>query len=323
MLKSLKTVMAAAFLALPLSVELANPAVANSTTITQGVETGAWPKIVAPVDLDAAQTTMPGIQIIDIRAQKYLKKGTIRGAVSIPYKSWRGPKSRPGQPPSEEALAELIGEAGIQLDRPIVIVGYSGKAFHAGQAAFVYWLLKTAGAEQASILHGGIKAWRADDLAMAAEPITLPPTEGELDYRMDWWASPVEIFAVVTGQKDGSILDARLDSQVKKSVETGKPMTSMPLARYVPASWFTDNLSDRKLSVEEQNKFLARLLDRGIDPSSDVLISICQTGELSALSWFYASEVVGLDNVQYYPDALQGWRADGGVLFGLDTGPET
>ncbi|MCY4180705.1 MAG: hypothetical protein OXD48_10640 [Litoreibacter sp.] len=38
---------------------------------------------------------------------------------------------------------------------------------------------------------------------------------------------------------------------------------------------------------------------------------------MSALSWFYASEIMGLENVRYYPDALQGWKSDSGVMFEL------
>lgn len=138
-----------------------------------------------------------------------------------------------------------------------------------------------------------------------------------MTFNTEWWADAMDIFAVTSGQVNGAILDARLDAQVRKSVETGKPMMSMPMARFVPASLFTSPMSSRRISEAGQQDFLAGLAERGIDENSEFLISVCQTGELSALSWFYASEIIGLQNVRYYPDALRGWKADGGLMFGL------
>ena len=275
-----------------------------------------WDRLFSPAALMTALSNDPLVQVIDIRSQKYVKKGTIPGAVAINYKAMRGPKNRPGMPPNEASLAEIIGAAGLNLDHPIIIFNHSGKTVQTGQAAYVYWLLKTAGAEEVAILSGGFKGWKSAEMPIANEPITRAPTNPQITYRLDWWADPMSIFAVATEQMDGAILDARLDAQVKKAAKTGKTLKSLPLARYMPASLLAPSLSvDR--SYEENMSFRADLEERGINLNGDVLISICQNGELSALSWFYASEIVGIENVQYYPDAIQGWAADGGILFGL------
>lgn len=290
----------------------------TAQTGAQAAVSSAWTPVLSPDDLETILGQRDDVQIIDIRAKKYADKGTLPGAISIPYRDWRGPSDRPGQPPDTFALAMLLSDAGIHPDRPIVIANHSGKTLHTGQAAYIYWLLKTANLPQLAILHGGVKAWGEAELAIDAAPTEAEPTvAANLMYNPEWWASPVEIFAVATGQKSGSILDARLDNQVKRAVETGKPLTSMPFAQYVPTSWFTDNITKQSLTDVEKIKFIEKLETRGVDINSDVLISVCQTGELSALSWFYASEIVGLENVQYYPDALQGWTSDGGNLFGL------
>ena len=276
-------------------------------------------RLISAETLDVLIGNGADIQIIDVRAEKYVAKGTIPGAVSLPYQSWRGPKSRPGQPPSEAQLEIFLGGAGIDLDRPIVVFNHTGKTLQTGQAAYVYWLLKTAGSDRASILGGGFKAWDAAGLTVAETPSVPEPTVVDVVYRDDWWANPMDIFGVATGQQKGAILDARLDSQVRKSIETGKPMKSMPLARYIPTSLIAPSLSAKRMTDPEMNKFRAALEGRGVDLNGDMIISVCQTGELSALSWFYASEIVGIENVQYYPDAIQGWQADGGLLFGMHT----
>lgn len=298
---------------------LVNIHVGSAQTPTTGSQETLenWSPYMAPEVLNALIETEPQIQIVDIRSKKYLKKGIIAGATYIPFPEWRGPSSRPGQPPTEERLAELIGDNGLRLDQPIVIHNQSGHTIQNGRAAIIYWILKSAGADNIAILRGGFKAWRASGLPNVAEHEIRKPRSIEISYRRDWWADPVDIFAVASGQKNGAILDARLDGQVKKSIKTGKPMKSMPMATYIPAGLFTRHLSAKSLSASGMEAFRNDLKARGISLQNSFLISVCQTGELSALSWFYASEILGLSNVRYYPDALQGWQSDGGLMFGL------
>lgn len=276
-----------------------------------------WSPYMTPKVVNSLTTISSEIQIIDIRSQKYVKKGTIPGAVSIPFPEWRQTADRIGHPLVEKDMAALLGGAGIRLDRPIVVYNHSEKAVQTGRAAIAYWILKIAGAEEIAILNGGFKAWRSEGLPESEEPVILPPVTLSFAYSREYWADPVDIFGVSTGQMEGAILDARLDAQVRKSVKTGKPMMSMPFARYIPSSLFTRHLSTQNLSTPAKEEFRADLRARGIDVGNGMLISVCQTGELSALSWFYASEIVGVENVRYYPDALRGWQNDGGRMFGM------
>lgn len=300
-----------------LALAMLSATVAQAQNQAALVSTTEWSSFMSPNDLHAFQTQNDRLQIIDIRAEKYVKKGTLPGAVWLPFGEWRGRDGQPGQPIKAEDLAALLGDAGIRLDKPIAVYNHTGKTVQNGRAAIVYWILKSAGAQEISILNGGFKAWRAAELPEANAPRVLPPVKIELTYDRGWWADPVDIFAVTTFQTEGAILDARLDGQVKKAVKTGKPLMSMPMAQYIPASFFMSYLKAKNMTVPAKEKFRFDLEERGIELGSGMLISVCQTGELSALSWFYASEIVGIENVRYYPDALRGWAGDGGLMFGL------
>lgn len=277
----------------------------------------SWSRYVDAETVYGWMQSSDAVQILDIRKPKYVDRGIIPDAITVPFSTWRGPSERPSQPPSAEELATLIGENGLRLDQPIVIYHRAGKTIQNGRAAIVYWILKSAGAKNIAILEGGIKAWQAADLPIAETATPPAAYTAELDYQTDWWADPMDIYAITSGQSDGAILDARLDGQIRKSVETGEPIRSMPMAQYIPASFFTNTLSSQSLSEDGQNAFVAELQSRGIVLNDQMLISICQTGELSALSWFYASEILGIENVRYYPDALKGWESDGGLMFGM------
>ena len=54
-----------------------------------------------------------------------------------------------------------------------------------------------------------------------------------------------------------------------------------------------------------------------IDWRSGKVISFCNAGELSALNWFYASEIAGLDNFVLFPESVAGWSSDGGNLVAI------
>jgi len=307
-------------LALAIPVLLSNPTIGSAQSTPQMyTEASDWSRYMNVELMAAIKEQTPDLQIIDIRSAKIMSKGTIPGAVWIPYADWRGPSERQGQMLTEIELEELLSDNGLNPDLPIVVHNHSDHIVQTGRAAIVYWILKSSGFEDIAIMEGGFKAWQAADLPLAEKPTVLQPTMVDLTYQTDWWADPMDIFAVTSGQVDGAILDARLDGQVRRSVETGEPMMSMPMAQYVPSSFFTNDLDAENLSEEALNQFRAKLEDRGLDLGDGMLISVCQTGELSAVSWFYASEVVGIENVRYYPDALAGWEGDGGVMFGLDT----
>jgi thiosulfate/3-mercaptopyruvate sulfurtransferase len=59
----------------------------------------------------------------------------------------------------------------------------------------------------------------------------------------------------------------------------------------------------------------AHLDDHNADWRTGEVVMFCQTGELSALSWFYASELAGMENISLYPESIAGWSHDGGKLF--------
>lgn len=278
-----------------------------------------WSNYMNVADLNEVITQVPNVQIIDIRSEKYLSNGSIAGGVWVPFDNWRGPADRPGRMLTEIELETLIGDHGLAPALPTIVHNHSGHIVQTGRAAIVYWVLKTAGFENIAILEDGTKAWKAAELPMVPAPTVRQPTEVDLTLHTEWWADPIDIFAVTSGQVEGAILDARLDGQVRKSIETGKPLMSMPMAQYVPSSFFTSDLRAENRSEEALRDFRAKLEDRGLDLGDGMLISVCQTGELSAVSWFYASEVVGIENVRYYPDALKGWERDGGIMFGMDT----
>ena len=71
---------------------------------------------------------------------------------------------------SDEILSQTLGDHGIALDDHIVV--YSDKGPDAG---FILAVLDYAGAENISLLNGGIQAWRQAGLELSTKPVAPAP----------------------------------------------------------------------------------------------------------------------------------------------------
>lgn len=44
------------------------------------------------------------------------------------------------------------------------------------------------------------------------------------------------------------------------------------------------------------------------------VITFCKSGQMSALNWYYASELASIPNVKLYPESLIGWKQSYGLI---------
>jgi len=272
---------------------------------TRGVPEG-WNVTPTAPDLQTLRSA-GGIQIIDLRTAAQQEEGVVPGAVSVPYAAWRGPRDNPGQPPSASRLAQIIGAAGVRLDRPIVLIHSKPDAFDAGRAAYVYWLLKSAGAERIAILQGGYAAWEAARMPVASLPDTPIPYEATVEMEDSWWASRADVQAIADGSMPGALLDGRPSNLYRKLDALGRALaTTLPYAQNTSAfDIYRSATRDGRIAL------MSDLKDQPLNWESAPVVSFCNTGELGALNWFYASEVSGIRNVRLFPESTKGWTGAG------------
>jgi len=95
----------------------------------------------------------------------------IQGSIAIPYTDFlNGTYVR-----SEAELAEIMGDAGISRDDPVVIYGEcmpcgGGPA----PATFIYWILRSLGQENVRVLDGTVNDWAIAGKPTATETAILP-----------------------------------------------------------------------------------------------------------------------------------------------------
>lgn len=214
-----------------------------------------------------------GVQIVDIRGDG-AAPGFVPGSMPIPYEKWRR-AADPG--PDATALSRLIGASGLDLGQPIVLVHDRLDAASIDRAAWVYWLLKMAGARQVAILEPGFEGWSAAGLrpTRLTQPVMPRRVAVELDPR--WRGGAEEAARIAAGGARGTMLEGRPDA-------------------FIEAGW---GVRDAGTSTAQRRaeQVLDYLKMQPIAWEAAPVAVVGWQGLSGAAVWFYASEVAGIRNV--------------------------
>jgi thiosulfate/3-mercaptopyruvate sulfurtransferase len=287
--------------------------------LAAGLLLAASPVRAAPL-VDTAELAprldAPTLRIVDIREGKDAagrspyEIGHLRGAVSVPYSQWRGPKDNPGKPPEAATLTRLIQGIGADRDTEVVIVYEGRDSSDFGSAARVYWTLKTAGLSRLSILNGGVAAWRAAGQPLVTEvPVVKPSTYvAQIDTR---WLATRDDVAKAQAAKSAKLIDARPKAFYEgetRHVAAGAPGTIAGASSLDNAMFFTKGGGSLLAAADVKRVAASKGLEPGAAADS---VSFCNTGHWAATNWFVLSEVMGEKNVRMYPESMVEWSKAG------------
>ncbi|MEM8658152.1 MAG: rhodanese-like domain-containing protein, partial [Pseudomonadota bacterium] len=180
--------------------------------------------------LTEPEAELSGVQVLDIRGAEDFAAGHIPGAVNTPYGLYRGPQDNPGRVPSVEALQDVMRSAGLEIDQPVLVVHQGKSATDFGAAARVYWTLKSAGFTELSVLNGGFDAWIGAEGVPSTEAASVEASEITLSWSDDWMIDADGVAAVVAGESEAVLLDARPEEFFKGDQKHGAAAEAGTLA---------------------------------------------------------------------------------------------
>ncbi|QPH55776.1 sulfurtransferase [Pontivivens ytuae] len=265
--------------------------------------------LITPTELADRLSTAPWPQVVDIREPEAelslfsYGTGHIPTSINVPFGEWRAVWADPLDLPSDAALSALIGGAGLVPERPVVIVHSSAARRNFGSAAWAYWMLKSAGFEDIAILDGGIRAWRDQGYAMSERPGRIVPIDLDLTLDRTWLATHADVNAVLRGESEAVLLDARPLWQIARR----ESLPGSTLLNGITLLEHEDGRAGDEMSIFERIKNAQH-----VDWMSDV-ITYCNNGTLAAIDWFMASEIAGIENVRIYGHALDGRAQSSGL----------
>ncbi len=248
----------------------------------------------------AGQLKTPGLVVLHAGTSKDYEAGHIPGARLIELAAI-APPGASGlrlEVPEEAVLLRALEAAGISDNSRVVV--YAGGPVLA--ATRVWFTLDLVGlAARASILDGGLPAWRA-----AGQPVSTDPPAaagpGNLNARIHAERlAKVEWIREHLTDPGTVILDARLPQFYLGTDPGTMPRAGrIPGARNVPYTGLFDK--EGRLLPEAE---LRRLLGVGPDAGSKKYVAYCHIG-LQATSVYFAARRLGLD-VRLYDGSFQEW----------------
>jgi len=198
--------------------------------------------------------------------------------------------------PTPRAFADAMQRLGVSDDSRVVLYDGNGSMW----AARVWWMLRWIGFDNAALLNGGIKAWKAEDRPLSSAADDRAEGVLSVSERPEIIAVKSEVMAAI-GDGATCLIDALPEASYNGDVNAyGRP-GHIPGASNAPFTALVDE-SGRFRSHEELSELFPA------DKSARVL-NYCGGG-IAASATAFAQTMLGFDNVAVYTASLQEWVSD-------------
>lgn len=253
----------------------------------------------ANIQIIDARMAPPGQEHRDVPGE--YRAGHLPGAVFFDIEALSDHTSPlPHMMPRAEAFAVAMRELGISSDKHLVVYD-EGNLFSAPRA---WWMLRTFGVENVSILAGGLADWQREELPLEQGDIDLP--EGEFDVNFD----PMVIkrltdVLLVSHEGTAQIVDARPAPRFNAQVDEPRPglrRGHIPGAFNVPWNDLVEN--GQLKTTDDLNEIFTR---QGVSFDKPIIAS-CGSGVTAAVV-VLALTTLGVNGVSLYDGSWSEWGA--------------
>lgn len=200
----------------------------------------------------------------------------------------------------------LLSSVGITPDTHVVLYGDNNNWF----AAYAFWLFKYYGHEKVSLLDGGLKKWKLENLPLAAEVPTYPPSEYRITHINHEYRADRDYIKQRLEQPYFKLVDVRSPAEYKGEIiappglpETAQRPGHIPGAINVP--WAQAVAEDGTYKPIDELRALYG--DKGVNGDAKEIVAYCRIGERSSHTWVVLKYLLGYDNVRNYDGSWTEW----------------
>ena len=253
--------------------------------------------LISAKDFAAELKTNKNMVVVDVNTPDVYAKQHIQGAISIPLKELYKPGAVEGQTKPADELAAFLGKKGVSNTNKIVLVDEGSNKYNSR----VWWILKSIGATDVSILH-----FNMDQFAAARIPLTATPATG----KATTFAVAESAFKAcsaddVKNRTEGTVL---LDGREKDEFE-GADAAKKSKGHIPGAVWmnFKEVLTPTG-AYKSKDEIVAAAAKFGATPEKTVIV-YCNSGVKASVLYIALKEIAGFQNVQYYAGSYADWTS--------------
>lgn len=202
--------------------------------------------------------------------------------------------------PSAERFAEAMGRLGVGDGTRVVLYDSRLNMW----AARLWWMLRAFGFDDAAVLDGGWKAWKAEGRPVSTEPADHRPARFVASHRPGLFVGKEEVLAALD---DGAtcLVNALSAEQHRGETDDYARRGHLPGAANVPAAALLEPETHRFLPLDELRQHFSPVLEGG--PRR--VVTYCGGG-IAASSDAFTLHRLGFKDVAVYDASLQEWAGD-------------
>ena len=203
-------------------------------------------------------------------------------------------------PPAEQFVS-VMESVGVGDGTRVVLYDFDINMW----AARVWWMLHSVGFDEAGILDGGLRGWKAGGRSVTADPAPRHPRASlTLRPRPGIFVGKQEVLAAMEDD-DVTIVDALPAAHYNGETQYYRRRGHVPTAVNVPAGSLVDHRTHAYAETDELRSLAAPALETG----SSQTIAYCGGG-ISAASTAFALSLLGEEHVSIYDASMGEWTRD-------------
>jgi thiosulfate/3-mercaptopyruvate sulfurtransferase len=253
--------------------------------------------IISAKDFAAELKANKSLIVIDVNAADVYGKQHIQGAINLPHKELYKPGPIEGQIKPAEELAVIFGNKGVSNTSKIVLYDEGSNRYNSR----VWWILKSIGATDVSILH-----FNMDQFAAARIPLSATPSNKKaISFTVTESAYKPFLMADVQKLPEGTLL---LDGREKDEYEGAD--AALKSKGHIPgAVWMNyKEVLTATGAYKTKDDIISAAAKFGATSEKPIVV-YCNSGIKAAVLYVALKEIAGFTNVNIYVGSYADWAS--------------
>lgn len=214
--------------------------------------------------------------------------------------------------PEQAAFEKVMQAAGVDADKPIVLVPLGVDVADLDDALRAYWQLKVYGEDRIAVLDGGMAGWLLEGRPYSSEATAAKTGNWRAvaDRSAQYGASSEDVAAAVAN-KSATLVDGRDLRSFHGLAKRDYVYAAghIPGARVLPPELLTKPVAGGAVKLHSLATYRGIAAASGVDADKPS-IAYCNSGHLASGPWFVMSELLGYRNARLYDGSMHQWTLE-------------